>query len=107
MVGLLAAMLCAVFAIVPTFRTHIPAGQQPNPLFFGHFGAMRKEVYLAAMADLLRSDADVYRAIVSDLYSSGSYLLRHKFRFLRFSYVFFLGAFALAGLQQLVTVAVG
>jgi hypothetical protein len=106
MIGLLAAMLCAVLSIIPTFRTRIAEGQQANPLFFGHFGAMRKDAYETAMAALLRSDAGVYRAIVNDLYNSGSYLLQHKFRFLRLSYVFFLSAFAVAGIQQLVTVLV-
>lgn len=106
MVGLLAAMLCAVFSLLPTFRTRLAEGQAPNPLFFGHFGAMRREEHLRAMADLMQSDAAVYRTIVLDMHAAGRYLLQHKYRFLRLSYVFFLGAFALAGLQQLVTVLV-
>jgi Family of unknown function (DUF5706) len=106
MVGLLAAMLCAVFSLLPTFRTRLPEGQAPNPLFFGHFGAMRRQDYLDAMADLMQSDAHVYRAIVLDMYAGGRYLLQHKYRFLRLSYVFFLAAFAVAGLQQLITTIV-
>jgi hypothetical protein len=51
----------------------------------------------------MKSDADVYRAIVADLYAAGRYLLHHKFRFLRLSYLFFLAAFAVAGAQQLIT----
>src|SRR5262245_50342124 len=39
MVILLVAMLCAVLAIVPTFRTHAPPSHRINPLFFGDFGA--------------------------------------------------------------------
>ncbi len=58
---------------------------------------MRRADYIAAIADLMRSDADVYRTIVLDLYASGRYLLLHKYRYLRLSYMFFLGAFALAG----------
>jgi Family of unknown function (DUF5706) len=103
MIGLFGAMLCAVFAIVPTFRTRRLAGVTPNPLFFGHFGAMRRDEYFDAMVGVLRSDVEVYRAIVRDLHASGAYLLKHKFRYLRLSYVFFLGAFAVAGVQQLVT----
>ena len=106
MVGLLAAMLCAVFSLLPTFRTRLPEGQAANPLFFGHFGAMRRDDYLEAMSELMRSDADVYRAITLDMYAAGRYLLQHKYRFLRLSYFFFLGAFAVAGVQQLVTALV-
>ena len=68
---------------------------------------MRRDDYLETMGDLLQRDADVYRAIVSDVHGAGSYLLQHKFRYLRLSYVLFLGAFALAGLQQFVTALVG
>lgn len=106
MIVLIGAMLCAVFSLIPTFRTRLPEDQAPNPLFFGHFGAMPRADYIDAMADLMRSDADVYRTIVLDMYASGRYLLQHKFRYLRLSYMFFLGAFALAGVQQLVTVLV-
>jgi Pycsar effector protein len=103
MVGLFGAMLCAVFAVVPTFRSRRPPGVSPNPLFFGHFGAMTRDDYYESMAEVLRSDARVYGAIARDLHASGAYLLQHKFRFLRLSYVFFLSAFAVAALQQLVT----
>jgi Family of unknown function (DUF5706) len=103
---LMGAMLCAVVSVVPTFRAPLADGQKPNPLFFGHFGTMRRDDYVEAMADLIRSDAEVYRAIVNDLYASGRYLLMHKFRFLRLSYAFFLTAFAVASTQQLVTVLV-
>ena len=65
---------------------------------------MRREEYVDSMAELMQSDAEVYRAIVNDLYNSGRYLLLNRFRFLRLRYVFFLTAFALAGIQQLVTV---
>jgi hypothetical protein len=67
---------------------------------------MPRADYFAAMAHLMRSDATVYRAIVADLYASGHYLLQHKFRYLRLSYVFFLAAFAVAGTQQLTTALV-
>src|SRR5262245_16228257 len=49
MVGVLVAMLCAVLAIIPTFRSRMPRGQVPNPLFFGHFGAMPRADYLTTM----------------------------------------------------------
>jgi Pycsar effector protein len=105
-VGLVAAMLCAVFSLVPTFSTRLPKGQSPNPLFFGHFGSMRRVDYLDAMAELMQSDSAVYRTIVADVYEAGRYLLQHKYRFLRLSYLLFMAAFVVAGAQQLVTIVV-
>src|SRR5262245_66550792 len=103
MVGLLLALLCAVLSIIPTFRSKLPSGQTPNPLFFGHFGVIPRAEYTNAMAELMRSDAAVYRTIVGDLYTSGRYLLLHKFRYLRLAYIFFLAAFEIAGIQQAIT----
>jgi Pycsar effector protein len=99
---LLPALLFAVLAIVPTFRTHISPDRRVNPLF-GDFGATSREAYVESMAEVMRTDGDVYRAIVNDIHASGPYLLGHKFRFLRYSYLFFLAAFLVAGLQQLLT----
>jgi Pycsar effector protein len=99
-VGLLFAMLCAVLALVPSFRTRPASGAAPNPLFFGHFGAMNRAEYFEAMADVMESDPEVYRTIVGDLHASGQYLLLHKFRYLRLSYAFFLLTFMVAGLVE-------
>src|SRR5262249_44787131 len=63
---LLFALLFAVLAIVPTFRTHLPPDRRVNPLFFGDFGASSRDAYVETMADVMRTDADVYRAIVND-----------------------------------------
>jgi hypothetical protein len=105
-VGLLVAMLCAVLALVPSFRTRLPEGARPNPLFFGHFGSMKRGDYLAAMSELMQSDADVYRTIVGDLHASGQYLLLHKFRYLRLSYAFFLVTFFVAGSVEAVVLVI-
>jgi hypothetical protein len=99
-VGLLVAMLCAVLALVPSFRTRPTPGVRPNPLFFGHFGAMNRAEYFQAMAEVMDSDPEIYRTIVGDLHASGQYLLLHKFRYLRLSYAFFLVTFLVAGLVE-------
>lgn len=46
---------------------------------------MSQETYVRQLADVMRSDADVYRTIAVDLHTMGVYLQRHKYRFLRFS----------------------
>lgn len=44
----------------------------------------------------MRNDAAVYAAQSHDLYSLGVYLARHKYRYLRLSYPFFLSGFVAA-----------
>jgi len=39
--------------------------------------------------------------MAGDIYSMGSYLARHKYRYLRYSYLSFLSGFLLAFLEQL------
>ncbi len=50
--------------------------------------------------DLLQA-REIYENLVNDLYSIGTYLSRHKYRYLRFSYVFFLAGFLIAAAQQM------
>ena len=63
---------------------------------------MKRSDYLDAMAEVMESDAEVYRTIVGDLHASGHYLLLHKFRYLRLSYAFFLTTFLVAGVVEIV-----
>ena len=101
------ALLFAIVAVLPKHRPlRWPAGG-PKPstfnlLFFGHFADLPKERFLGEMAALLRSDAEMYRAACEDIYGIGSYLHRNKYRFLRWSYFFFLVGFLLAAGVQTV-----
>lgn len=91
----LLSLILAIFAVLPTFaprRTH----STRNILFFGHFGEMTEDEFIAAVEPILRSDALAYEAILRDIYSLGSYLYRKKYRFLRFAYVAMLGGFIFA-----------
>ena len=45
------------------------------------------------MADVLRNEHTTYRIMVEDIYDQGVYLLKSKYRFLRFSYAAFLVGF--------------
>ena len=53
------------------------------------------------MARAMRSDGSVYLTMSKDIYSLGSYLAHHKYRYLRFSYLSFLTGFVAASLEQL------
>jgi len=71
-----------------------------NLLFFGHFSELPRERYLEEMSRTLMPDGSVYATWVADIYSLGTYLGHHKYRYLRLSYLFFLAGFVIACLEQ-------
>ncbi len=100
----LAALLMAVLAVLPKYRP-LKLNGEPLPahfnlLFFGHFADLPRARFLAEMAAVLKADGSPYAAQASDLYSLGLYLARHKYRYLRLSYLFFLTGFVLACSEQ-------
>ena len=101
----LIALLLAVLAVLPKYRPiatkkdSLPASF--NVMFFGHFAALEREQFYAEMAHALRSDPATYHALANDLYSLGYYLAKHKYRYLRFSYLVFLTGFIAAALLQI------
>jgi hypothetical protein len=101
----LVALLLAILAVLPKFRPPKlkPDGALPpdfNLLFFGHFGVLARERYLQEMAHTLARDGSPYATWAADIYSLGVYLAHHKYRYLRWSYLFFLAGFVLACAEQ-------
>jgi len=100
----LLAMLFAVLAVLPKYRpfkltgTELPPGF--NLLFMGHFAELPRERFLAEIARSMKTDGSVYCTMANDIYSLGSYLAQHKYRYLRFAYLSFLGGFVFALLVQ-------
>jgi hypothetical protein len=95
------ALLLAVLAVLPKYRPlRLREGQpfppQFNLLFFGHFAELPRERFLTEIAGALKSDGSVYETMARDTYALGYYLAHHKYRYLRLSYLFFLGGFLLA-----------
>jgi len=101
----LLALLLAILAVLPKYRpfklTTVELPPNFNLLFFGHFRELSRERYLAEMARTLKPDGSIYKAMVNDVYSLGTYLAYHKYRYLRLSYLSFLTGFVLASLMQL------
>lgn len=106
----LVALLLAILAVLPKYRPLTIADPERLPaffniMFFGHFAEIPRERFFQLWADALRTDAAVYENLANDLYSIGSYLARHKYRYLRFSYVFFLTGFVVAAAEQVLRFA--
>jgi len=106
----LLALLSSILAVFPKFKIHPEPGDRLphgfNPFFFGHFSQIPKARYLELMADVLSDDRSTYRVMIEDIYDQGVYLLRNKYRFLRFSYACFLVGFIAASIQLTITVIV-
>ena len=102
---ILLSLLLAVIAVLPKYRPLrlAPDAELPphfNLLFFGHFAELSRERFLGEVAKAMKSDGSVYETMAIDLYSIGVYLSRHKYFYLRLSYLFFLGGFVFACLAE-------
>jgi len=104
----LLALLASVMAVFPKFKIHPEPGDQLppgfSPFFLGHFSQIPKARYVELMADILRTGNTTYRVMVEDIYSQGYYMLKSKYRYLRFSYACFLIGFVLAAIELTITV---
>lgn len=106
----LVALLLAILAVLPKYRPLKLKNPKDLPnyfniMFFGHFAELPREEFCRLWADALRTDAAVYENLSNDLYSIGTYLARHKYRYLRISYVFFLAGFVIATIEQVIRFA--
>jgi hypothetical protein len=104
---IMVALLLAVIAVLPKYRPlRIRDGEELpgffNILFFGHFSELPRERFLEEMSGKMKADGSVYETMACDLYSMGLYLSRHKYFYLRLSYLFFLGGFVFACLAEAV-----
>ena len=101
------ALLLAVVAVLPKYRPLriAPGAELPanfNLLFFGHFSELPKERFLLSIAEEMKADGSVYETMARDVYAIGYYLAHYKYRFLRLSYLFFLGGFVFAAMVEAV-----
>ncbi len=106
----LLALLSSVIAVFPKFKIHPDPGDRLphgfNPFFFGHFSQISKARHVELMADVLRDGGTTYRVMVEDIYDQGYYLLKSKYRYLRFSYACFLIGFVAAAIELTITMIV-
>ena len=104
----LLALLSSVLAVFPKFKIHPEPGDELpkgfSPFFFGHFSQISKARHVELMADVLRDGGSTYKAMVEDIYDQGYYMLKNKYRYLRFSYACFLVGFIAAAIELTITV---
>jgi len=96
---LLVALIAAVLSVLPKSRGRPP--DRIDPLFFAHFGQIERERYVELMAQVMSTDTVLYRTLVENIHGQGAYLLRHKYRYLRYAYASLLSGACVAGLVEL------
>ena len=87
--------LCAVMAVLPSVGRLPSDPAQINKLFFGHFALLEEKGWQSDVLEELRTDEQVFRAMLHDIYQDGLVLQRKKYRFLSLAYrIFIAGLFA-------------
>ena len=87
--------LCAVIAVLPAMGKVPRDPSVFNPLFFGHFTSLSTEEWSDELLEKLKSDEDLFRAMLKDIHQNGQVLQRRKYRFLTYAYRIFLSGLAL------------
>ncbi|MFL6090563.1 MAG: Pycsar system effector family protein [Aeromicrobium sp.] len=83
------SLVLAVAAVAPGPMNKVPEGGV-NLMYVGHFVHLERDEFVRRWAAMARTDEDLYRAAVLDLWSLGRHLVRSKYRYLRLAYYAFL-----------------
>jgi hypothetical protein len=97
--GCTISLLAAIFAIIPQTGYPKKKGTDEidrdspmfNPLFFGHFAHIPIDEYKEDYAETLMTDDRIYDALAGDIYGIGTTLMNNKYKWLKRSYMAFLG----------------
>lgn len=60
-----------------------------SPLFFGNFGDIPYDEYAQDFAETMNDSDRTYEIMVKDIYYAGVYLLKTKYKYIRFAYLYF------------------
>ena len=70
-------------------KRHSVTDPDYSPLFFGDYGDIPYEEYARNFAEIMNDSDATYEVMVKDIYFAGTYLLRTKYRYIRFAYLCF------------------
>ena len=60
-----------------------------SPLFFGNYGDVPYDEYAKNFEEIMNDPDLTYEIMVKDIYYAGAYLLRTKYKYIRFAYLYF------------------
>ncbi len=97
------ALLAAVLAVFPSGSKVVG---KPDPLYFAHAATLTRDDYVQQMLAIAADRDLVYRSIAENLHTFSYYLMRGKFRYLRWSYALLLvGVAGGLAIEAVVTLA--
>ena len=103
--GTISAIVFAILAAQPrvskvSANAPITPERNRNLLFFGEFSQRSQEEYVAAMSELVADQANIYDAMLRNIYGLGA-VLRRKFRLLSIAYTSFMLALVLGAIPSI------
>ena len=104
--GLFLALVAAILAVLPSVRSKPAREEDVDLLFFAQFSRLPKERYVEAMGTVMETDKAVYATLIGNIHNQAVYLMQHKYRYLRLSYMALLLAAAAAAVTEVASHAV-
>lgn len=91
---LLITIFLALMTVIPKlqgFRRKKFSVRDPNysPLFFGNYADISYEEYAKDLEEIMNDSDRTYEVMVKEIYYSGVYLLKSKYKYIRYGYMFF------------------
>ena len=91
---LLITIFLALMTVIPRvqgFRHKKYSVRDPNysPLFFGNYVDIPYDEYLKDMEEIMNDSDRTYEVMVKEIYQSGVYLVKNKYKYIRLGYMFF------------------
>jgi hypothetical protein len=91
---LLITIFLALLTVIPRvlewghkkYSIHDPAY---SPLYFGNYADVPYDEYLRDMEEIMNDPDRTYEIMVREIYYSGVYLVKNKYRYIRLGYMFF------------------
>lgn len=91
---LLITIFLALMTVIPklrAFRHKKFSVNDPDysPLFFGNYVDIPYEEYARDLEEIMNDSDRTYEVMVKEIYYSGVYLVNGKYKYIRYSYIFF------------------
>jgi len=91
---LLITIFLALMTVTPRvqgFRHKKYSVHDPNysPLFFGNYVDVSYDEYLKDLEEIMNDPDRTYEVMVKEIYYAGVYLVKSKYKYIRFGYMFF------------------
>jgi len=108
---LLITIFLALMTVIPNIKSfrhkkHSVNDPTYNPLYFGDYVDVSYDEYAENLEEIMNDSDRTYEIMVREIYHSGAYLVKNKYRYIRLGYIFFFTGLIVTSLLFLVEVLV-